>query len=317
MPSHDTEALVFQPIFMERIWGGRQLESVFGKKLPAGKRIGESWEIVDRPEAQSVVRQGALQGKTLHELWVGHRAQIFGADVPDAARFPILIKLLDATEKLSLQVHPPAEIASSLGGEPKSEFWYFAASKEGAEIFAGLRSSVNRDAFAMALRGGSVGDLVHRIAVRSGDSFVVPGGRLHGIGEGNLIVEVQQNSDTTYRIFDWERKDEKGERRQLHISESMRAINFADYEPQIRNPGGERLVNFPHFVVERWKLEAPRPASTDPAFAIFLCLSGIVQVGEQLARPGELFLVPAIAAESALRPAAPETVLLRITLPVR
>lgn len=317
MPSHATEPLVFEPIFKERIWGGRQLESVFGKELPAGKRIGESWEIVDRPEAQSVVRQGVLQGKTLHELWVGQRAQIFGAKMPDAPRFPILIKLLDATEKLSLQVHPPAEIASSLGGEPKSEFWYFAASKEGAEIFAGLRSGVDRGSFAMALRQTSVGDLVHRIAVRAGDSFLVPGGRLHGIGAGNLIVEVQQNSDTTYRIFDWERKDEKGERRALHIAESMRSINFADHEPQIRNPKGERLVNLPQFVVERWKLEAPRPASDEAAFAIFLCLSGIIQVGEQLVRPGDFFLVPAMAADSALRPAAPETALLRITLPVR
>lgn len=302
---------------MERIWGGRQLESFFGKKLPAGKRIGESWEIVDRPEAQSVVRQGRLQGKTLHELWVERRAEIFGANVPGAPRFPILIKLLDATEKLSLQVHPPAEIASSLGGEPKSEFWYFAASKKGAEIFAGLRSSVDRDAFAMALRQGSVEGLVHRIAVKTGDSFLVPGGRLHGIGGGNLIVEVQQNSDTTYRIFDWGRKDEKGNSRELQIAESMRAINFADYEPQIRNPEGEPLVNFPHFVVERWKLEAPRTASTSPAFAIFLCLSGMAQVGEHLACPGEFFLVPAAAVDSELRPAAPETVLLRITLPGR
>ena len=114
--------LLFKPIFMERIWGGRRLQSEFGKKLPAQKRIGESWEIADRPEAQSVVLNGPLRGKTLHNLWIQDRSEIFG-DVPDASRFPLLVKLLDAHEKLSLQVHPPEKVASKLGGEPKTEFW--------------------------------------------------------------------------------------------------------------------------------------------------------------------------------------------------
>src|SRR6266705_38965 len=126
--------LTFQPIFMERIWGGRRLEIGFGKKLPANKRIGESWEIVDRPEAQSVVRDGLLCGKTLHELWVQHRQVIFG-DVPDAPRFPLLLKLLDAHEQLSLQVHPTEKAAAKLGSEPKTEFWYVAAAQPDAELF--------------------------------------------------------------------------------------------------------------------------------------------------------------------------------------
>ena len=119
------QPLIFQPIFMERVWGGRRLESLFGKPLPAGARIGESWEIVDRTEAQSVVDAGPLQGRTLHDLWSTHRAEIFG-NAPDGARFPLLIKLLDAQEKLSLQVHPPATVAAELGGEAKTEFWYIA-----------------------------------------------------------------------------------------------------------------------------------------------------------------------------------------------
>ena len=121
-----TTPLAFEPIFIERMWGGRRLESEFHKKLPPQKRIGESWEIVDRPEAQSVVAGGPLRGKTLHELWTQHRQEIFG-DVPDTARFPLLIKILDAQEKLSLQVHPHENVASRLGSEPKSEFWYVAA----------------------------------------------------------------------------------------------------------------------------------------------------------------------------------------------
>src|SRR6202521_3037285 len=111
---------------MERIWGGRKLAELFGKKLPSNKPIGESWEIVDRPEAQSVVANGPLAGKTLHELWSQHREEIFG-DVLEASRFPLLIKLLDAEENLSLQVHPPEKIAAKFGGEPKTECWYVAA----------------------------------------------------------------------------------------------------------------------------------------------------------------------------------------------
>ena len=113
-----TSPLTFEPLFMERVWGGRRLETQFGRRLPPGARIGESWEIVDRPEAQSVVHLGPLRGRTLHDLWTKHRAQIFG-NVPETPRFPILAKLLDAQENLSLQVHPPPEMAAELGGEPK------------------------------------------------------------------------------------------------------------------------------------------------------------------------------------------------------
>ena len=139
-PTNLTQPLVFQPIFMERVWGGRRLESLYGKRLPPAVRIGESWEIVDRPEAQSVVHDGPFRGLTLHALWRKHREQIFGS-VPDAPRFPILAKLLDAQENLSLQVHPPAAIAQELGGEPKSEFWYIADAAPKAEIFAGLKKA--------------------------------------------------------------------------------------------------------------------------------------------------------------------------------
>src|SRR5436853_6494941 len=131
--------LGFEPIFQERIWGGRKLAELFEKNLPAGKRIGESWEIVDRPEAQSVVTNGPWKGKTLHELWSQHRTEVFG-HVPDTPRFPVLIKLLDAQEKLSLQVHPPAAIAPKLGGEPKTEFWYVAQAGPDAELYVGFKN---------------------------------------------------------------------------------------------------------------------------------------------------------------------------------
>ena len=302
---------------MERVWGGRRLESLFGKELPPGKQIGESWEIVDRPEAQSVVREGAWRGKTLHELWIDHRPEIFGANLPDSPRFPILAKLLDARETLSLQVHPSAQIAASLGGETKSELWYFAAADDGAVIFAGLRAGVQPAQFEQAIDDGSVAGLVPRLPVKSGDSFFVPSGRLHAIGGGNLIVEIQENSDTTYRVYDWARADANGQPRALHRTESMRAINFEDFDPKFVRQRGEQLLESPHFVVERWELNAARPASERAAFAIFVCLEGAVKCGDMEARPGDFFLVPACAVGNELQPSGMTTRLLRVTLPLR
>jgi mannose-6-phosphate isomerase len=301
---------------MERVWGGRRLESFFGKKLPPNKSIGESWEIVDRPEAQSVVRDGPWKGKTLHELWIYHRIEVFGADLPDRPRFPILAKLLDARETLSLQVHPNPQVASALGGEAKSELWYFVAADDKAVIFAGLEKGVGPEEFDEALTKGSVAELVPRLPVRCSDSFFVPSGRLHAIGGGSLLVEIQENSDTTYRVFDWGRSDEKGQLRSLHRSESMQAINFEDHEPELIRKRGEKLLESPHFAVERWDLSAARAASDRAAFAIFVCLEGVVKCREMEACPGDFFLVPAAAAGSQLHPATTTASLLRVTLPV-
>src|SRR5213596_1924483 len=157
--------LTFEPIFIERMWGGRRLESEFHKKLPPQKRIGESWEMVDRSEEQSVVASGPLCGRTLHELWTQEREEIFG-DVPDTLRFPLLIKILDAQEKLSLQVHPPENVASKLGGEPKSEIWYVAAANPNAELFLGFPEPITRDEFEERLSEGTLIDHIHKIAVQ-------------------------------------------------------------------------------------------------------------------------------------------------------
>ena len=308
------QPLVFEPLFLERLWGGRRLESLFGKQLPAGKQIGESWEIVDRPEAQSVVKQGPWKGKTLHELWRDQRADIFGKKMPDLPRFPILAKLLDAQEKLSLQVHPGTVAARLLGGESKTEVWYFVV---GGEIYSGLQRGVDRTQLEQALRDGKAADLVSRFEVKPGDVFFVPSGRLHAIGAGNLLIEIQENSDTTFRLFDWNRCATDGTPRRLQIEEALQAIDFNDFEPEVIRSPDEELVRCPHFVVEKWDLRAGRLASENAAFALFVCLHGAVKVNGLPIVPGEFFLVPASAAGSELRPAAPGTGLLRITLPIR
>ncbi len=170
--------------------------------------------------------------------------------------------------------------------------------------------------FERAIDDGSVVELVSRLPVKSGDSFFIPGGRLHAIGGGNLLVEIQENSDTTYRVFDWARTDDEGRSRALHRSESIRAINFGDHEPQLIGQKGEQLLESPQFVVERWKLGAARVASEQAAFAIFVCLEGAVKCGEMEAGPGDFFLVPAARRKRPSNLAIAETSLLRITLPV-
>ena len=307
--------LLFEPLFLERTWGGRRLQSVFGKKLPDDQRIGESWELVDRPEAQSVVREGKWRGRTLHQLWLEHRAEIFGAGMADAPRFPILAKILDAREKLSLQVHPDRATAGALGGEPKTEMWYFAAAQDGGEIYAGLRPGVTREQFEQAVRAGAAADCVHRVAVKTGDAFFVPSGRLHAIGAGNLLIEIQQNSDTTFRLFDWERRLSADSPRNLQVEEALQSIAFDDFEPEVIRARGETLVQCDYFTVEKWDLEGARPASGQSAWALFVCLTGALEVNTVRLGPGQFFLVPAPAAASELQPAAPGTSVLRITLP--
>ena len=314
MPLTLTAPLTFRPIFVERIWGGRQLESKFGKRLPPKAQIGESWEIVDRPEAQSVVLRGPLKGKTLHELWTEERSLIFG-DVPSAPRFPLLIKLLDAHEKLSLQVHPPEQVARKLGGEAKTEFWYVAATDPGAELLLGFCKPTARDQFENALRERTAADYVHKIAVKAGDAAFLAAGRLHAVSAGNVLIEIQQNSDTTYRVFDWNRVDDKGKPRQLHIEQALQCIEFNDVAPKLVEPQGELLVRHELFEIQKWNLAAPREISLQGRFAIVCCLSGSLRCGDANLSPGGFCLVPASLQDQRIEPQRKGTSLLHITIP--
>ena len=322
-PSSPTLAqpLVFEPLFMERVWGGRKLEQIYHKKLPPGARIGESWEIVDREEAQSVVHDGPLRGSTLHELWTHHRAAVFGENLgSDEGRFPLLVKILDAQEKLSLQVHPPAAIADQLHGEPKTEMWYLAHAEAGAELYAGLAEATDRARFEEAIHEGRAAELVHRLAVEEGDTIFIPSGRIHAIGAGCLIVEIQQNSDTTYRVFDWNRLGLDGKPRALHVDQSLQATDFGDVRPSPQPPvfgAGGTLVDCPFFRVEKWTLEGARPAleNTGGRFAIFTCLDGGVECAGLTFEPGDFFLVPAGLTAAEVHPLAVNTALLRTTIP--
>jgi mannose-6-phosphate isomerase len=314
-PKDLTTPLTFEPIFQERIWGGRRLESEFHKTLPSQKRIGESWEIVDRAEAQSMVANGPLQGKTLHQLWTRHRQEIFG-QLPDTPRFPLLIKIIDARERLSLQVHPPEDVAGRLGGEPKSEFWYVAGAEE-TELFLGFRKPITRKKFEETIRDETVLDYVHKIVVHAGDAVFLPAGRVHAAGAGSLLIEIQQNSDTTYRIFDWNRTDPiSGKQRELHVERAIQCLNLEDVQPKRIEVMGELLVTHRLFEIQKWNLDEHREAAPHGQFAIVCCITGSLQCADTRLGRGEFMLVPAQSREREMKSLASKTTLLRVTIPM-
>ncbi len=256
-----------------------------------------------------------LRGLTLHALWSKHRDGSLRHVSRTAPRFPILAKLLDAQENLSLQVHPPAAIAKELGGEPKSEFWYIADAAPGAEIFVGLKKSSTRGEFVKALKHGKVQSHAHQIPVEAGDAMFLPSGRLHAVGAGNLIVEIQQNSDTTYRVFDWDRAKKGGAPRKMHIAEALQCIDFSDREPALLKPEGESFVRHSLFEIEKWLLPGDREIAPIGSFAIVVCLTGALECAGVAFKAGDFFLVPAQLRDRTVRPAGENVSLLRVTVP--
>ncbi len=298
--------ILFQPIFKERIWGGRQLETFYQKQLPDGVPIGESWEISDRPGDVSVIANGAFAGKTLRWLLEEHAAAVYGQLAAQPKVFPLLVKILDAQQDLSLQVHPPASKAAAMGGEPKTEMWYFTRTTQDAKLYVGLRHGVTRGEFEQRIGDGSVAECFHRIPVHDGDSMFLPSGRVHALGAGSLLFEIQQNSDTTYRVFDWNRVDASGKARELHVAQSLESIDFADFEPGLASsewmksgPAKLRsLVDDPLFTVRVWDLPADEVVAFPLiSFQIVGLVSGeLVVKGNEVAvtlKPGQFVLLPA------------------------
>jgi len=267
----------FEPLYQERIWGGQNLKSSLGRKIPESP-IGESWEVCDRPEAQTKVVE---TGQNLHELWSSSdKDKIFGTAAPDTERFPLLIKILDAQDKLSLQVHPPAKLAHQFNGEPKTECWYFLETSDEAKIYVGLKQGIRRQEFEAAVdaKDGSVADCFHVLHSKPGELMFLPSGRVHAIGAGNLILEIQQNSDTTFRVYDWDRVDAKtGQPRELHVQESLECIDFDDVEPIFAQPHGTSLLQCAYFDLER--LPFFEEEHQELAIGPDRCLYGFVSAG--------------------------------------
>ena len=299
------EPIVFEPIYQERVWGGRVLESRYRRALPReGVPFGESWEVSDREEAGSLVASGpeGLAGRSLGALWTEERAAVFGdAYVGREGPFPLLLKILDACDRLSIQVHPPAAVAPRFAGEPKTEMWYIAKAEENAVLYVGLKCGVSKESFERGILAGQTEEQMHRIAVETGEFIFIPSGRLHAIGAGLTIFEIQENSDTTYRVFDWNRMGLNGIPRNLHVEQSLECINFDDVEPEMGQRDGEVLVNCLEFGVEEWAIagDEARIAVGRGAFSIVTVVEGRVACGSASFSAGDSFLVPADAVGAA------------------
>ncbi len=293
--------LRFQPVLRRYMWGGRRLESL-GKQLGPGDDYAESWEIVDRGADQSIVSAGPLAGRTLAELMNQYGHPLLGRHA-GLERFPLLLKFLDANERLSLQVHPDDARAAKLDPSDlgKSEAWVVLAVEPRSYVYAGLRRGIDRDMLEHEIARRTVELCCERIEPRVGDCYFLPAGVVHAIGPGLLIAEIQQASDTTYRLYDYDRVSPSGQPRQLHVAEALEAIDY-DYGPvraQKPQPTGvqgvERLVDCDHFVLDRWTLLGTHRAGGDERCHILVVLEGAVDIagdplGQRLVRGGVIML---------------------------
>lgn len=306
--------LTFEPAFRQYIWGGRNLETLFGRVLPAGA-VAESWEISGYPSSPTKVDAGPLAGLTLPQVQEILGPRLVGTCsewATDGGKFPLLVKLLDANRPLSVQVHPPDSYAlANEGGKlGKTEMWVVLRAKPGAEIIYGLSKETNRASFQKALQEGTLSTLLHRQPVKQGDAIFVPTGTVHALLAGVVVAEIQQNSDTTYRIYDWERVGEDGEPRPLHIDKALDVIDYNMIRPQASKPSviqdsdriyRAEIAHCPYFVVEEIRLSAGasyKGLCDGSTFQIWGCISGQAEIR------WEEEALPLCAVQFALLPAA-------------
>lgn len=299
--------LIFQPVYQPLVWGGRRLER-WGRTMPAGP-IGEAWELADHERGMSIVAQGPLAGRSLRDLVGAAGAALVGHSFP-GGEFPLMVKLIDATLRLSVQVHPDANLARKLGvgRHGKTECWFFL--DDGGEICQGTRPGVDRAAFERALAEHDLTSTLNRFEARKGDVFFLPARTVHALGEGCLLYEVQQTSDVTFRVYDWDRLGLDGKPRALHVEESMETIDFArtGFGPhpaaawRALDGAGSRereLVACSHFVLREQWVCAPLAQITNDACAVVTCLSGrgalATSAGAVTLSPLQTVLVPADA----------------------
>ena len=243
--------LKFRPIYKQRIWGGQKLREVFGKDLPPDQLIGESWELSDLPQDKSIIANGELEGQTLISAINRYPVEITGEPYFEGP-FPLLIKFLDAHDFLSVQVHPDEQTVERLGqGQPKTECWYIISVEPDAVIYKGLKKGVTKSQFAEAIEKGNVADLLVRLPVEAGQCHFLPAGTAHAIGPGLVIAEIQLPSDTTYRVFDWNRVDQTGRPRELHIEQALESIHFNMSEDELPVTTIGRLVNCEFFSIDK------------------------------------------------------------------
>jgi mannose-6-phosphate isomerase len=300
--------LRFEDTLKEKIWGGRKLADLFGKPVPQDARIGESWEISDRDGDQSVVAEGPLKGATLGELVERYGERLVGKCPLAKGRFPLLFKIIDAQQTLSVQVHPTDELADKYGElDPgKTEMWYVLHADEGAQLMLGLRPDVTKESFVEAIHTGRFDECLNYLDVKPGDAFLIPAGTVHALGAGILLVEIQENSDLTYRIYDWGRVGSDGKPRETHLEKALTAISFGKCPPEhlpgvtLAEGNNTRtlLAACRYFATEVLEISDVHSEEVPGrSFSILFVMRGEPRLlwdgGELLARKGQSLLVPA------------------------
>ncbi len=317
--------LRFVPIFKRAIWGGRRLATLLYKQLPPGDDYAESWEIADHGADVGIVADGPFAGCSLHDLVLEFGAHLTGKKY-DA--FPLLIKFLDANQRLSVQVHPNDRLAREMANDRgKTEAWLILHADPGSVIYAGLKQGVTRKVFEKAIHSGDIEACLHRAPVKPGDCIYIPAGTVHAIGAGIVLAEVQQMSDTTYRVYDWGRAGSDGRRRKLHIDQAMKCIDFTrgPVNPQIPErvevEGGiaETLVESEYFVIRRRSLDGLGKIGSPTRFTILLGIDGDCTIAdnglEYRLGVGQSILLPAQIGECPLRPLTSKAAILECSVP--
>jgi mannose-6-phosphate isomerase len=318
----------FRPVIKETLWGGSALRERFGKKAKAGTSVGESWEISGMPGASSVVANGFLRGNTLEEIMEVYMGDLVGDAVYEkyGNEFPLLIKFIDARDTLSIQVHPDDRLAAERHHAwGKTEMWYVIDASPGAVIYTGFRKKTTREEYLEHLHGKKLADIINATPVSRGDAFFIPAGMVHAIGAGVLLTEIQQTSDVTYRIYDWDRTDAAGKPREMHTSLALDAINFGlDSTNLIKKlPEINRtvmLAESPWFHTSLLQFDRPliKDFSLTDSFVIYICTGSLAVIeccghSEEI-KAGETILIPASADSVALIPQGTAT-LLEVTVP--
>jgi mannose-6-phosphate isomerase len=308
----------FNPVYKDYIWGGNRIPKLFNRNLPDGI-YAESWEISTHPDGATTIANGPLAGRTLSDLLPEHKTELLGSRVK-GDDFPLLIKLIDARDKLSVQVHPNDDNAEVVDGQPKTEMWYFLEGDGSAKIYCGLKPGIGKKEFLQAIQDKTFADILQEIPAYKGEAAFVPGGRVHAIGSGCLILEIQQNSNTTYRIYDWERTGADGTPRELHIDKALQVIDWENNENPLCDIHGSEIKTSPYFRLDRFALTAEKRflLSGETFHALFIAegFGALVYNGnEEPLGTGQSWLVPAAAGEYTVRPATGGMTLLCVTIP--
>jgi mannose-6-phosphate isomerase len=309
--------LKFKPIFKDKIWGGDRMKSMMGLDFSPLENCGEAWLLSGVAGNPSVVTNGFLAGNELNELLEVYMYDLVGDEVYDkyGNEFPVLIKLIDASDWLSIQVHPDDELAARRRiGRGKTEMWYVLGADEGAQLISGFNRKMNQQTYLRHLENKSLPDVMNFERVAAGDVFYMPAGRVHALGPGVLLAEIQETSDTTYRIYDWDRLDEQGNSRELHIDQALEAIDFElhdNYRTDYREVAEQSvpLLSCEHFSTKLVSLEKhalEKDYGALDSFVALLCTEGkaiiLDQTGQYDLAAGELILIPAITEKIIISP---------------